>query len=275
MLRPALRVLVAALALLLAAPVLAAPAVADEAPIEDYAAYQPQTHCSPRAKPGRRTWGAGSSAGTAAASGRSRGPAGAGAPPSTRRGGPSTGPWTRRRRPTASAPRRSWSGSSAPTRTGTPTRWARRMGIMYLIWNDHMYPAWNGFEAEPYLSSSCKSRRQVLHDAAAPQPPAHLAEPRWLLGPHQLVRGPVAGAVADGSAQPPVGLVRSGRPPRPAPSPGAGPPTRRPRSVRRACRGASSTARDRVLTAIVSARTRSSPTVSKPCASSASAPSVA
>jgi hypothetical protein len=37
---------------------------------------------------------------------------------------------------------------------------ARRMGIMYVIWNDHMYPAWNGFEPERYLSSSCKSRKR-------------------------------------------------------------------------------------------------------------------
>jgi len=37
---------------------------------------------------------------------------------------------------------------------------ARRMGIMYLIWDDRMYPAWTGFEPEPYLSSGCKSRRK-------------------------------------------------------------------------------------------------------------------
>ena len=35
---------------------------------------------------------------------------------------------------------------------------ARRMGIMYLIWDDRMYAAWNGFEPEPYLSSSCRKR---------------------------------------------------------------------------------------------------------------------
>lgn len=37
---------------------------------------------------------------------------------------------------------------------------ARRMGIMYLIWDDQMYPAWNGFRPEPYLSSSCKTRKK-------------------------------------------------------------------------------------------------------------------
>ena len=37
---------------------------------------------------------------------------------------------------------------------------ARRMGIMYVIWNDRMYSAWDQFEPEPYLSSSCKSKKK-------------------------------------------------------------------------------------------------------------------
>ena len=37
---------------------------------------------------------------------------------------------------------------------------ARRMGIMYIIWNDHMYSAWDLFEREDYRSSSCKSLRK-------------------------------------------------------------------------------------------------------------------
>lgn len=36
---------------------------------------------------------------------------------------------------------------------------ARRMGIMYIIWNDKMYAAWEGFEPKKYLSSSCRSRK--------------------------------------------------------------------------------------------------------------------
>ena len=37
---------------------------------------------------------------------------------------------------------------------------ARRMGIMYVIWNDRMYSAWDQFEPEPYLSSGCKSKKK-------------------------------------------------------------------------------------------------------------------
>ena len=35
---------------------------------------------------------------------------------------------------------------------------ARRMGIMYVIWNDRMYAAWDGFEPKKYLSSGCRTR---------------------------------------------------------------------------------------------------------------------
>ena len=31
---------------------------------------------------------------------------------------------------------------------------------MYVIWKDTMYPAWNEFEAEPYLSSGCTSKKK-------------------------------------------------------------------------------------------------------------------
>ena len=37
---------------------------------------------------------------------------------------------------------------------------ARRMGIMYIIWNDHMYSAGDNFEREDYRSSSCKRIRR-------------------------------------------------------------------------------------------------------------------
>jgi hypothetical protein len=47
----------------------------------------------------------------------------------------------------------------APDDTGQPHALARRMGIMYVIWDDTMYASYDGFEAERYLSSGCRSRR--------------------------------------------------------------------------------------------------------------------
>jgi hypothetical protein len=39
---------------------------------------------------------------------------------------------------------------------------ARRMGIMYVIWNDHMYRAYGNphFAKDDYLSSSCRTKRK-------------------------------------------------------------------------------------------------------------------
>jgi hypothetical protein len=47
----------------------------------------------------------------------------------------------------------------APDDTGQPHALARRMGIMYVIWDDTMYASYDGFQAERYLSSGCRSRR--------------------------------------------------------------------------------------------------------------------
>ena len=47
----------------------------------------------------------------------------------------------------------------APDDTGSPHALARRMGIMYVIWNDRMYASYDGFVQKRYLSSSCRTRR--------------------------------------------------------------------------------------------------------------------
>lgn len=47
----------------------------------------------------------------------------------------------------------------APDDTGQPHALARRMGIMYIIWNDRMYASYDGFVAKRYLSSGCRTRR--------------------------------------------------------------------------------------------------------------------
>lgn len=143
----------AASAMLLA---LAGPASAQ---IEDYARYQPQSRCNPDAK-----------AGTTAL-----------ARWLVRRGG-GYGPISRRCRSGGTSEHKEgrafdWmldASSSrdraiarelldlvfATDRQGNEDARARRMGIMYIIWNDHMYPAYNGFEREDYRSSSCRRLRK-------------------------------------------------------------------------------------------------------------------
>jgi hypothetical protein len=47
----------------------------------------------------------------------------------------------------------------APDDTGAPHALARRMGIMYIIWDDTIYASYDGFVAKRYLSSGCRNRR--------------------------------------------------------------------------------------------------------------------
>ena len=47
----------------------------------------------------------------------------------------------------------------APDDLGQTHALARRMGIMYIIWDDTMYAAYDGFAPKRYVSSSCRTRR--------------------------------------------------------------------------------------------------------------------
>ena len=47
----------------------------------------------------------------------------------------------------------------APDDTGQPHALARRMGIMYVLWDDRMWASYDGFVEERYLSSGCRNRR--------------------------------------------------------------------------------------------------------------------
>ncbi|MCF6376309.1 hypothetical protein L2K70_01685 [Nocardioides KLBMP 9356] len=47
----------------------------------------------------------------------------------------------------------------APDDTGEPAALARRMGIMYVIWDDTMYASYDHFVPKRYLSSGCRNRR--------------------------------------------------------------------------------------------------------------------
>ena len=42
--------------------------------------------------------------------------------------------------------------------TGERHELARRMGVMYVIWNDRIYASYNEFRARVYRSSSCRNK---------------------------------------------------------------------------------------------------------------------
>lgn len=136
---------------------LARPAAA--APLEDYASYQPATRCAPAAKPGTLLFArwtvnryGGRFGGISRACGGSR---------SEHHEGRAFDWSVDVRRPSDRARvARLMRDLFAPNAAGEPDALARRMGIMYLIWNDRIWSAWDGFVARPYRSSSCPSLRR-------------------------------------------------------------------------------------------------------------------
>ncbi|HYH34036.1 MAG TPA: hypothetical protein VD814_02675 [Nocardioides sp.] len=152
--RPLTRLLVAALGGLLV--LLAVPA---HAAIEEYADYQPQTTCSPRAKAGTQALGHWLVQRRGGGFGPISRPCDYGGTSEHKEG--RAFDWTLdatkdRHRAVARA---FLAEIRATDRRGNTDARARRMGIMYVIWNDHMYSAGDGFAKEDYLSSSCRRKR--------------------------------------------------------------------------------------------------------------------
>jgi len=132
-----------------------------ESEIEDYANYQPQTKCAPKAKPGTRTLGR-----------WIVNHQGGGFGPISRAcssGGTSEHKEGRafdwRLDATKKADRQRAAAFlalvKATDKDGNTDARARRMGIMYIIWNDHIYRSYDDreFAERDYLSSSCRRKR--------------------------------------------------------------------------------------------------------------------
>lgn len=135
-----------------------APTAAFPVPLESYAGYQPQTRCRKKPQPGvllLADW-------------------------LVQRGG-RLGPITRscagsstsehkearaidwmldaRKRKNRRTAKKFLDELFAPDDLGNPHALARRMGVMYIIWNDRIYRSYDGFRKRPYLSSGCKRRK--------------------------------------------------------------------------------------------------------------------
>ena len=128
------------------------------APVEDYAGYQPQTACKRNPKPGVLLL-----ADFLVARGGGYGPISR----SCEGGGTSEHKESRAfdwmldaNDPVDQAIAQAFLDEVlAPDDTGEPHAIARRMGIMYVLWDDRMWASYDGFAEERYLSSSCRSRR--------------------------------------------------------------------------------------------------------------------
>ena len=151
---------VALLAALLGAPAAHADDAANgESPIEDYASYEAQSTCHPKPRKGTVLLGeylVATYGGGGGATGRA-----CGGSASEHKDGRAID-WTLDA--TSKADRKIAKAflkdAFATDADGNTHALARRMGIMYVIWNDHMYSAWDEFAPEGYLSSSCKSKKK-------------------------------------------------------------------------------------------------------------------
>lgn len=145
------------LSLLLAvAPV--GPARANPTPVDDYARYEGQTTCSPKEKPGTvalRAWTVSRFGGGAGGISRACGPGA-----SEHKEGRAFD-WTLNARRAADRARASsWMKQLFATGpTGERHELARRMGVMYVIWNDRMYASYRDFAPTKYVSSSCRGKK--------------------------------------------------------------------------------------------------------------------
>lgn len=126
------------------------------APVEPFAGYEPQSKCSPRAKAGTKAfgrWVVKSYRGGYGSISRSC----AGRSVSEHKEGRAFD-WRLNARSKADRARavRFLNRIRATGPTGEPAELARRMGVMYVIWSDRMYAAYDGFKPRPYRSSSCR-----------------------------------------------------------------------------------------------------------------------
>jgi hypothetical protein len=147
------------IALLTAVLLLATPAVA-HAQIEDYASYDPSSKCHEKPKPGTAylaRWVVKRYGGSLIGMSRDCRRRATSEHQNGRALDWALDAWRKADRERARA---FLDRIFATDARGNTDAWARRMGVMYVVWNDRMYPAWTGFEPEPYLSSSCRTRKK-------------------------------------------------------------------------------------------------------------------
>ena len=135
---------------------LVAVALNHETPVEDYASYQPQQRCRDTARPGTKAlarWvNRRFDGGRAVASMRACSSSGA----SEHKDGRAVD-WSMdaTKRAQRIEVRRFLDRLLRPDAAGNEDALARRMGVMYVIWNDRMYASYREFARAAYRSASC------------------------------------------------------------------------------------------------------------------------
>lgn len=143
---------------LLAAPTAATAADEEPPPVEAYARYEGQKKCAPKAKPGTltlRAWAVKTYGGAAGGISRACNVGGA----SEHKEGRAFD-WTLDADKTShrAIAKKFVDAILAEGKSGEAHELARRMGVMYVIWDDTMYASYREFAPTPYVSASCKGK---------------------------------------------------------------------------------------------------------------------
>jgi hypothetical protein len=151
-------VVAALVAATLAGPAAVADVNGGGLPVEDYAAYDPQTGCTKKPRVGTVALGEWLVATYGGSGGAVNRPC-SGSGTSEHKDGRAVD-WVLNADTAADRKlaRTFLQAAFATDAEGNQAALARRMGIMYVIWSDHYYPAYHQFQRESYLSSSCRSR---------------------------------------------------------------------------------------------------------------------
>jgi hypothetical protein len=126
------------------------------APVEPYAGYQPQTACAPKPKAGTQALGRWVVRSYGGGYGRISSSCRGGSVSEHKEGRAFDWSLDAARAADRARASRFLSRIFAAGPTGEPAELARRMGVMYVIWNDRIYASYDQFRARPYKSSSCK-----------------------------------------------------------------------------------------------------------------------
>ncbi|WP_030485551.1 hypothetical protein [Nocardioides aequoreus] len=126
--------------------------------VEGYAPYDGQTRCSPKAKPGAvamRAWTVDRFGGRAGGISRacSKGVS------EHKEGRAFDWTVTAKKKKDRLRVRKLLRTLFAEGPSGEAHELARRMGVMYVIWDDRMWASYRGFEPSPYVSSGCNAKK--------------------------------------------------------------------------------------------------------------------
>ena len=155
------RSLVRALAPVLLVLALLAPTAATATPLEDYAHYQPQTRCSPHARPGTTYLGHWIVKHFGGGFGGISRPCSSGGTSEHKEGRAFDWTLDASKKADVKKARAFLDWAFADDAHGNPDAKARRMGIMYVIWDDHMYPAWTASSRSPISAPAARPARSA------------------------------------------------------------------------------------------------------------------